>query len=127
MSTILVIEDEVVTQRLLAHILRKDGYTIVAAFDGEQAFARLGDSAIDLVICDLSMPVYDGLTILRRLRAESAWAMLPVVMLTASGQDEDRIAARQAGANRFLTKPVASTELRETVAQLLAVAHKEVL
>ena len=123
MSTILVIEDEAVTQRLLAHILRKDGHTIIAAFDGEQAFARLNDGRVDLVICDLSMPVYDGLTILRRLRAESTWATLPVIMLTASGQDKDRVAARAAGANSFLTKPVASTELRETVAQLLAAAH----
>ena len=119
MSTILIVDDYPVARRILSHTLQRNGHVVIAAADGAEALALLDDTSIDLAIIDIAMPGMDGLTLLRRLRDREAQQSLPVIMLSASGQDEDRLAARELGAHDFLSKPASSHEILETVGRLL--------
>jgi CheY-like chemotaxis protein len=120
MATILVVDDSPVSRRLLSHALRQTGHAIVAATDGNEALTRLAEAPIDLVIADLAMPEMDGLTLLHHIRAADALHNVRVMMLTASGQEQDRLAAEAAGANGFLTKPASSRDLIAAVDRLLS-------
>lgn len=119
MATILVVDDNPVSQRLLAHTLRKHEHTVITVPSGADALAELNAAAIDLVITDLAMPEMDGIALLKAIHAEPRWATVPVLMLTASGEDHDRMIARQAGAAGFMTKPTSSNELVATVNRCL--------
>lgn len=119
MASILVVDDSPVIQRLLQHTLRRVGYAVTVASSGVEALAQLREGRFDLVIADLSMPDIDGLTLLRTIRSDPQHKDLPLLMLTASGQDQDRIDARAAGASAFLTKPASSQDLIATVSELI--------
>ncbi len=115
MATILVVEDYMVAQRMYSHMLRKRGHTVVVADNGAVALERLDETAVDLVVSDLSMPEMDGVDLLRHMRADERYRHIPVIMLTASGQEQDRLEAEAEGANDFLTKPASSREVLATV------------
>jgi CheY-like chemotaxis protein len=119
MARILVVEDHLITQRVLSKRLRNDGHVVTTADNGRAALDRLGQQVVDLVISDIAMPEMDGLTFLKQLRADDRFRSLPVIMLTTSVLDQHRTEAADAGANDFLEKPVSSWELRETVNRLL--------
>lgn len=119
MAEILVVDDYVVTQRVLSQQLHKAGHSVVVAGSASEALAQLAQGEFQLAILDLNMPDMDGLTLLQQLRATDSHCHLPIIVLTASGQDQDRIASRAAGANGFMTKPVSSWELVSAVQQLL--------
>ncbi|HMQ51152.1 MAG TPA: response regulator [Anaerolineae bacterium] len=121
MTKILIAEDNRVNQRIIAYTLQKGGYTVVTAANGVEALSQLvNNSPIDLLIADIDMPEMDGITLLRRLRANQVYESLPVLILTASGHAEDYITAKDAGANEVLTKPSSSHELIETVNRIIA-------
>jgi two-component system, OmpR family, phosphate regulon response regulator PhoB len=119
MATILVVDDDPVAQRVLSAQLRKAGHAALGARSGAGALQQLAEAVCDLVILDIGLPDMDGLTLLRLLRADARSKNIPVVMLTASGQAHDSIAAEAAGANAFLRKPASTNELTETVARFL--------
>jgi len=119
MATILVVDDSPVIQRMLSFTLKRNRHTVLTARHGKLALATLEKHKVDLVITDVSMPEMDGLTLLKELRSNTDYQTLPVVMLTASGQEDDRISAVAEGANGFLTKPTSSRELTQTVNKLL--------
>jgi CheY-like chemotaxis protein len=125
-ATILVVDDHSLTLRLLSYTLQKNGYTVLTALNGVEALQVLEGQVVqrlpvDLAIVDLAMPEMDGLTLLRRVRSNATARVqrLRFVMLTASGQDQDRLTARAEGVDDFLTKPTSSRELLSTVARLL--------
>jgi len=126
MAIILVVDDQPVTQRLLSAQLRKNGHLVETASGGREALERLQEAAFDLAILDIAMPEMDGLTLLKLLRADPRYAALRIVMLTASGQDEDRETAQAAGADAFLNKPTSSWELAETVNRVMGRSDKNV-
>lgn len=115
MATVLVVDDYAISLRLLTHILQRGNHDAVTASHGVQALDLLDQQPIDLVILDIDMPEMDGITVLKHIRADARFQSLPVVMLTASGDDEDRIQAEAAGANGFLYKPVSSGEIIDLV------------
>jgi len=119
MAAILIVDDNAVVQRVISVTLRKAGHTLTVASGVAEAMQRLADSPVELMLLDVSMPDVDGLTLLRQLRADARYRALPIIMLTASGQDQDRVDARAAGANDFLTKPASSSELVATVRRWL--------
>lgn len=119
MATILIVDDDPVAQRVLGAQLRKAGRTVVAARSGEEAQKQLAEGPCDLVILDIGLPEMDGLTLLRILRANADYRTMPIIMLTASGQDKDCTEAEAAGVNAFLLKPTSTSELIETVNRLL--------
>lgn len=119
MSLILVVDDDKIIQRILSHTLRKNGYDVEVASSGYEALSLLNNDSFDLAIFDISMPEMDGIELLQTVRQQAQDSPLPIIMLTASSQDEDRERARDAGADAFLTKPASSTDLLNTVTDLL--------
>ena len=120
MKTILVVDDSPVIRRMLNLTLKKAGYAVLLAADGDIAEQFLLEVPVDLLLIDLNMPRMDGLTLLRRIREEAAWQRLPVVMLTSSGEEHDRQAAAEAGADSFLNKPAGARELLDVIGTLMA-------
>jgi class 3 adenylate cyclase/CheY-like chemotaxis protein len=116
-TRVLVVDDQPPNIRLLEAILVPRGYDVTPASSGEEALAVLDQSDVDLVLCDIVMPGMDGYQVCRAIRERPATAYLPVVMVTASG-DEQKIKALEAGADDFLTKPVNQSELLARVASL---------
>ena len=119
MSTILVVEDSMVMQRILSQTLRRNGYTVYSAMNGRLGLEQLKKRPVDLVITDYSMPTMNGLELLQNMRQNATLAAIPVIMLTASGEVEAHEEALTAGFDGFLTKPASSRQLIDAVKTLL--------
>jgi CheY-like chemotaxis protein len=119
MPNILTVDDYSVTQRVLGHILQHGGHTTYAAETALEALEVLEKTEIDLIVLDIAMPGMDGITLLRQLKSDERYAHIPIIMLTASGQDGDRVDSEEAGADDFLTKPIGSSDLMNAVERLL--------
>jgi CheY-like chemotaxis protein len=120
MATILIVEDYPVTQRVLSLTLKNNGHETILAGNGIEALEVLNGTSVDLALVDIAMPEMDGIELLRHLRDDARYHALPIIMLTASGQDDDRSVALSAGANGFLTKPASSRELIDAIAQFIS-------
>lgn len=119
MTRILIVDDEPNNQRILNYTLKKAGFETMTAADGEAALGLIRENAPDLAIVDVAMPIMDGITLLHRIRAIAEFKSLPVIILTGSGDDTERIRAEEAGIQGFLTKPASSRMIIETVKSLL--------
>ena len=122
MAAILVVDDDTISLRMLSYTLQKHGHEVITALNGRIAIGRLSERRFDLLIADLTMPEMDGLALLRHVRADPQLRALPVIMLTASGQDQDRLTAEAEGVDAFLTKPTGSHELLEVAGRMLDAA-----
>jgi adenylate cyclase len=118
--TVLVIDDLPQNTRLLEAILAPKGYQVVTAASGEEGLRLLREEKPDLVLLDILMPEMDGYEVCRRIREDPATAFLPVVMITASGDQEKR-RALETGADDFVTKPFDQTELLARVRSLVRI------
>jgi len=118
-TKILVVDDELNNQRILTYTLNKAGYESTAIGDGDNTLNWLQANTPDLAILDVSMPGMDGITLLQHIRAMPKFSSLPVVILTGSGDDDERVRAESFGIQGFLTKPASSKTVLETVSNLL--------
>ena len=119
-NRILVADDEPHIRRILTTFLEAAGFIVDEAMDGADAMALLrGPTRCDLALRDIMMPEYTGLEVLEFVRSQPHREGLPVVILTAKGQDTDREAAFRMGANEFLTKPFSPKKLLARIHQLL--------
>ena len=117
MKRILIVEDETKLARLIARVLREEGYAAETAGNGREGLTRALSDPFDLLILDWMLPDLSGIQILRRLRA--AEVNVPVLMLTARDQIEDRVEGLDAGADDYLPKPFAFAELLARVRALV--------
>ena len=115
-STILLVDDEDSIQTLLTYPLERDGYRVVQARDGEEALRRFADEDVDLVVLDVMLPRLDGLEVCKRLRSAST---VPIIMLTARGEELDKVLGLELGADDYITKPFSIREFRSRVRALL--------
>jgi DNA-binding response OmpR family regulator len=115
---VMLIEDEPNITEALRFILGRDGWHVTTHADGATALAEVGLRKPDVLILDLMLPGASGLDILRGLRADPAMVQLPVLMLTAKGQERDRAAAEAAGVTSFMTKPFANAEIVARVREM---------
>jgi two-component system, OmpR family, response regulator len=113
---ILVVDDDAEIRNLLCDYLRRNGYRATAVADGKAMWAARSRARYDLIVLDLMMPGEDGLTLCRRLRAESD---VPVIMLTARGEETDRIVGLEMGADDYLAKPFSPRELLARIKSVL--------
>ena len=111
-ARILLVDDEQSIQTLLTYPLRKDGYEVVAALDGREALDRFAEQRFDLVVLDLMLPKVDGVEVCRRLRSRS---QVPIIMLTAKGDEIDKVVGLEVGADDYITKPFSMREFRSRV------------
>jgi DNA-binding response OmpR family regulator len=111
-ARILLVDDEQPIQTLLSYPLRKDGYDVVQATDGEQALERFEEQAFDLVVLDLMLPKVDGLEVCRRLRSRSS---VPIIMLTAKSEEIDKVVGLELGADDYITKPFSLREFSSRI------------
>jgi two-component system phosphate regulon response regulator OmpR len=117
----LLVEDDTRLGALVTEYLAKHDIDVTVAGDGERGLAALGRGRFDVVLLDVMLPGVDGLEVCRRLRAAPASASIPVIMLTAKGDDVDKIVGLELGADDYLPKPF---EPRELVARIQAVLRR---
>lgn len=117
-SRVLLAEDEPHIIESLTFLLERAGHDVSAETDGETALKAVLEDPPDVMILDVMLGGIDGFEVLRQLRADQRAASLPVIMLTAKGQREDREQALKAGANIFITKPFSNAEVIDAVEQL---------
>src|SRR5713101_9942482 len=115
-ARVLVVEDEPSLRESIVYNLRRGGYDMVAATDGEQALAAWTAEPADLVLLDLMLPKVDGLEVCRRLRQVTS---VPIVILTARVDEVDRVVGLEVGADDYVTKPFSMRELMARVKAIL--------
>ena len=116
MNTVLVVDDEPIVRDVIVRYLQRDGYTTLEAGDGDRARELIETAEPALVVLDLMLPGADGLELCRWIRGRSD---LPVIMLTARGEESDRIVGLELGADDYVTKPFSPRELAARVRTVL--------
>jgi two-component system phosphate regulon response regulator PhoB len=116
---ILVMEDEDALATLLSYNLEKEGYKVVVASDGEEGMLQIDERLPDLVLLDWMLPKLSGIEVCRRIRGRSETRNLPIIMLTARGEESDRVRGLDTGADDYLTKPFSMTELTARIRAVL--------
>jgi two-component system phosphate regulon response regulator PhoB len=117
--SLLVVEDDADIRKLLCHTLTKEGYEVVLVGSGEEALEAIARQMPGVVILDLMLPGLDGLAVCRRLRAYPQTANIPIIMLTAKGEEGDIVTGLNAGANDYVTKPFSPKVLCARVRAML--------
>lgn len=120
-ANILLVEDEPAIQELIAANLARAGHHVVRAGDAEAAQRIVRDALPDLVLLDWMLPGASGIELARRLRAEERTREIPIIMLTARGEEQDKVTALEIGADDYVTKPFSP---RELVARIKAVLRR---
>ncbi|MGH8976043.1 MAG: response regulator [Acidimicrobiia bacterium] len=115
-TRILVVEDDATVAEVVVRYLQREGFEVESVGDGREALERAGRSLPDLVVLDLMLPGIDGLEVCRRLRAV---APIPVIMLTARGEESDRVLGLELGADDYVAKPFSPRELTARVKSVL--------
>jgi DNA-binding response OmpR family regulator len=116
---VLIVEDEEALVRILEFMLRARGYEVLSAYDGADGLSLATSAQPDLVVLDIMLPRMDGVTVCRRLKGDARTRHIPIILLTARAQSEDRENGLDAGANLFLTKPYERSTLLASIDRLV--------
>ena len=117
---VLVVDDSQAMRRSIVYALQKlDGVTCLEAEDGVEAVKKLSQARYDAVVCDINMPIMDGLKVISHMRQSDDLREIPIVVITTEGGAEDRARALALGANRYLVKPIQAKVVVETLRELL--------
>ena len=121
---ILVVDDDTLTGRFIASMLREQGYDVIVAEDGEHALEIVREHALDLVVCDLVMPYRDGYSVLRAIRQDESRRDLPVLLLSMRDREEDIVRGLEEGADDYVIKPFNARELLARIRKILSRKRK---
>ena len=119
-NKILIVDDEPNVVRTLTFVLKKEGYDVATAENGEEALARIRESKPRLLFLDVMMPKKNGYEVCQELKSDANLSDIHIVMLSAKGQEADREKALSLGANEFITKPFSPVGVVGRVKELLA-------
>jgi two-component system chemotaxis response regulator CheY len=112
---VMTVDDSKTMRDMVAFTLRNAGFVVTAAEDGKQALGLLASNPVDVVITDLNMPVMDGVSLIRALRADPKWRAVPILMLTTESDSNKKAEGRSAGATGWIVKPFNPEKLVEVV------------
>ncbi|MBM3465352.1 MAG: response regulator [Armatimonadetes bacterium] len=116
---ILVADDEPYVLRSIEYTLSKAGYNVVTAVDGEEAYTRINAENPDLVFLDIQMPKMDGNSVCKKLREDPEKKDLYIIVITAKGQESERLFSLECGASEYITKPYSPRKMLERVKEIL--------
>jgi phosphate regulon transcriptional regulator PhoB len=119
LKTILVVDDEADIVELVSYNLKKEGFGVDVAYDGETALKKIRSGPFDLIVLDLMLPGVQGLELCRMIRNDPAVAATPIVMLTAKGEEVDKVLGLEIGADDYMIKPFSPRELVARVKAIL--------
>jgi two-component system chemotaxis response regulator CheY len=119
-KTILVVDDSASLRQVVKMALTAVAYNVIEAADGKAALAMLDGRQINMVVCDVNMPVLNGIEFVKAAKALAAYKFVPILMLTTESQDAMRDAGKAAGARAWMVKPFAPTQLVSAVDKLCA-------
>jgi two-component system phosphate regulon response regulator PhoB len=118
---VLIVEDEAPLVTMLRYNLEREGFAVDAAADGEEALLRIAERQPDAVLLDWMLPLVSGLEVCRQIRRAPSTRLLPIIMLTARGEEDDRVRGLDSGADDYVVKPFSPSEL---IARLRAVIRR---
>lgn len=116
---IFIVEDDKSISKLIKYNLEKEGYECKVSYDGEDALKALRKSAVDLIILDIMLPGMDGLEVCRQLKQDQQTSGIPIIMLTAKGEEVDKIVGFELGADDYMVKPFSPRELALRIKAIL--------
>ena len=116
---IMTADDSASIRQMVSFTLKGAGYDVVEAVDGKDALAKLGGTAIHMLITDLNMPNLDGIGLIREVRAKPAFKFIPIIMLTTESQDSKKQEGKSAGATGWIVKPFKPEQLLAVVKKVL--------
>lgn len=120
MKKILIVDDEKDIVETLAFMLQAKGFECICAYDGEEGLKLAKDCAPDLIILDVMMPKINGYKICRLLKYDNKYKNIPIIMVTARGQDTDKLIGEETGADEYITKPFEFSDIIDTINRYLA-------
>ncbi len=119
MATILAVDDSISMRQMVTHTLKTAGYDVVEAGDGSQALGKAKQQRVNAVITDVNMPVMDGITLVRELRALPEYKFTPILLLTTESSPEKKAEGKAAGATGWLVKPFNPEQLLATIKKVV--------
>lgn len=122
---VLIVDDEPNIVLSLQFLMKKAGFNVRVARDGEEALAEVGKAVPDLMLLDVMMPKRDGFDVCQTIRANPAWKSVRIIMLTAKGRDIEREKGLALGADDYITKPFSTRDVLAQVERLLAAGAKD--
>jgi two-component system phosphate regulon response regulator PhoB len=122
---ILVVDDEPFILRSLTYVLRREGFETVGAANGEEAIKQISKAKPRLMFLDLMMPKMTGFEVCRRIREHPEWKDIYIILLTARGENSDRLRAFESGADEYMTKPFSPSKVVQRVREVLATKEEE--
>lgn len=120
MTQVIVVDDDQVNRMIVTHILQKSGYDVQAAKNGEEGLALIAARIPDLIILDVAMPVMDGVTVFKRLKAVEHLSAIPIIILTGSADETLNFTSAGLYPDVFLTKPAGSNTILRAVESVVA-------
>ncbi len=116
---ILVVDDSASLREVVSIALRSAGYDVAEAHDGQDALSKLGVNKVNLVICDVNMPVMDGITFVKEVKKRAEYRFLPVIMLTTESRESRKEEGQRAGAKAWVVKPFRPDQILNAVSKLI--------
>lgn len=119
MANVLAVDDSASMRQMVCFTLKNAGHTVTEAADGKQALAKAKATKFDLVVSDMYMPIMDGITLTRELRALPAYKFIPILLLTTESAKDKKMEGKSAGATGWIVKPFSPEQLLGTIKKVL--------
>lgn len=119
-KTALIVDDSTSIRQMVSFTMQEAGFTVLEGSNGQEAIDKVAGQKVDIVITDLNMPVMDGMTLIRTLRAMPAFKFTPILMLTTESQDAKKQEGKAAGATGWIVKPFNPEKLLQVVGKVVA-------